>query len=377
MTVQNPHRDPAFRAKLLDSVGQAVMATDPEGRLIYWNGAARQLYGWEADEVVGRLVTEVTPAPESVHEAERIMDDLREGKAWSGEFLVRGKDGRRVPVLVTNTPLMDEEGELVAIVGVSVDLSARRRLERRLQKSQRLEAVRVLAAGVAHDFNNSLTAIRGYADFLREALPPHHPNLADVDGIREAAERATRMTRQLLAFSRQQVLRPQTVDLGQLLDNWGEMIRTLVDSRIHVAIQLPREPVRIWTDPGQIEQVLIELVTNAQDAISGTGSVTVSVDELHPGADDRVRGPEMPPGRYGRLSVRDDGIGMEPEVLDRIFEPFFSTKAPEGGSGLGLSTAYGIVKQSQGFIYADSKPGEGTEVRVYLPISEATDQPEE
>ena len=368
----NPH----FTALLLDAVGQSVMATDPDGKIIFWNRAAEELFGWSRDEVLERPVVEVTPAPELEARAEELMEALRAGESWSGEFTVRRKDGSRFPVLVTDSPVFDGEGRLVAIVGVAVDLTEQRRMERRLQQAQRLEAISALAGGVAHDFNNALTAIRCHADFLMETLENDPRTQEDLQGIRSAVSRAGRLTQHLLAFSRQQVLQPRTVNLSQVLQDWESLIRTVVDSRIQVEIGPPASAVHVRMDPEQMEQVLVELLTNAQDAIPKKGRIRVGVETKSVEREAPDRPPEMPPGEYAVLTVQDDGRGMDGETLERIFEPFFSSKPAWKAAGVGLSTAYGVVKQSGGFIYAESDPGEGTTFRVYLPLEAPTEEVE-
>jgi signal transduction histidine kinase/CheY-like chemotaxis protein len=252
------------------------------------------------------------------------------------------------------------------------DITERRRLEEQLRQAQKMEAVGQLAGGIAHDFNNLLTAILGYANLLIDEIAKEDPLRQDLEEIRSAGERAASLTRQLLAFSRRQMLQPQAVDLNGLIHQLERLLRRLISEDVELVTALTPDIPAIKVDPASIEQVLVNLVVNARDAMSHGGRVTIetSLTELEGGYG--TTHPPVAPGRYVMLSVSDTGQGMDEATQGRIFEPFFTTKEQGKGSGLGLATVYGIVQQSGGSIAVDSKPGSGTSFRVYLPTTEAT-----
>lgn len=365
-----------FRAQLLEAVGQAVIATGMDGTVTYWNKAAERLYGWTAAEAAGKQMTDLTPSSHSLAQGHSIMEALRGGRTWAGEFEVQRKDGSRFPALVTDTPFMDDSGNLVGIVGVSSDLTERKGLEGQLRQAQKMEAIGRLAGGVAHDFNNLLTAINGHARMVLDDLPVESLLANDVRQILSAGDRAAGLTRQLLAFSRKQVLEQRAVEVRRLAGDMEQMLRRLVPERIELVLKTADQPVIARADPGQLGQVLMNLVVNASDAIDAAGRITITVDETTV-TPEHAAGVvwSVRTGRYTQLTVQDTGSGIPVHVMDQIFEPFFTTK-PEGlGTGLGLSTVYGIVKQSGGHVIVDSEPGVGTTFRVLLPV--ATDVPEE
>ncbi|HEY0022237.1 MAG TPA: PAS domain-containing protein [Longimicrobium sp.] len=363
------------QALLLDTVEQAVIATDLEGRITYWNRFAEHLYGWARHEVLGRPVLEVTPSEEAVAEAARVLKALMEGVSWSGQFRVRRKDGTSFLAQVTNTPIPGPSGELVGVVGVSFDITERRELEEQLRQSQKMDAVGQLAGGVAHDFNNLLTVISGTVELLKADLADPTV-LEDIEQIGEAAGRAAGLTRQLLAFSRRQILKPRAVNLTALVGGMLPMLKRLIGEDVELRFKANAAEAQVEADPGQLEQVLLNLVVNARDAIAGThGRVVMETHQAEVGRGDEGLDGALPPGRYAVIAVSDTGMGMPEEVRQRVFEPFFTTKPPGAGTGLGLSTVYGIVRQSEGFIFVDSAPGAGTEVRVYLPLLESAEHP--
>jgi CheY-like chemotaxis protein len=230
-----------------------------------------------------------------------------------------------------------------------------------------MEAVGRLAGGVAHDFNNLLTVIRGRSDLVLARLPAGSPLRAQVDMVRQTADRAAELTRQLLAFSRQQVLAPRVIELGELVATMGAMLRRLIGEHIELAITRPRSPARILADPGQVEQVILNLVVNARDAMPGGGRLSIETAVVEEGEIEAPARAIRGGGRWVRLTVRDTGTGLDKAARAHLFEPFFTTKPVGQGTGLGLATVYGIVEQSGGFIAVDSAPGHGATFRVHLP----------
>jgi len=329
------------------------------------------IYGWRCTEVLGRDILDVVPSEASHREGEAVMELLRGGERWTGQMDVRHLDGSIFPSLVTNAPIRDEHDRLVGVVGVSTNISRVRDLEAQLRQSQKMEALGGLAGGIAHDFNNLLTVIQGHTEMIVQDLSPNSPLKEDMQEIIAATHRATRLTRPLLALSRRQVVEETFLDLGQSLTDIEPLLRRLIPSRIDVKVDLGEEPGTVHADPSQVDQVIMNLVVNAVDAVKGNGEIRLGVDRCTVTPESAANGPwEAAPGRYVRLRVSDTGGGMTPEVAGRVFEPFFTTKPSGQGTGLGLSTVFGIVKQGRGHILLNSEPEEGTTFEILWPLVE-------
>ncbi|MCI0530678.1 MAG: ATP-binding protein, partial [candidate division Zixibacteria bacterium] len=271
---------------------------------------------------------------------------------------------------------ISKDGVIVGARGVIRDITERKQLEQQLQQSQKMEAVGRLAGGIAHDFNNLLTVILGYSEMLASRIPKGDPLHKDVDEVKKSAVRAASLTKQLLAFSRKQVLQPRKLNLNVVVTETEKMLRRLIDENIELATVTSPMLGSVMADPGQIEQVIMNLVVNARDAMDGGGRLTIETANVVLD-DNYVRlNPGSKPGHYAMLAVTDTGCGMDDETLSHLFEPFFTTKAPGKGTGLGLSTVYGIVKQSGGYISAYSEVNKGTTFKVYLPLVSGTAQTE-
>ena len=358
-----------FQAGLLDAVGQAVIATDPDCRIRYMNLAAETLLGCRADDAKGQSIDRLLPGRAAACRPE--SPDLSPPE----EFILNRGDGTVIPLLATASSLTDASGRVVGSVTALVDITERKRTEarlreneERLQQARKLEAIGRLAGGMAHDFNNLLTGIRGFAQFAWDELPEGSPVRADLEQIQRSSDRAASLTRQLLAFGRKQVLCARVLDLNDAVREMDRMLRRLIGADITITLDLAGARCCVNADPGQVEQVLINLALNARDAMPSGGELTIATSLTDLTDADVRRNPfEVRTGPYVLLTVRDTGYGMDSTTLQQIFEPFFTTKPPGQGSGLGLSTAYGIVKQSGGYIFADSAPGAGTAMRVYLP----------
>jgi signal transduction histidine kinase/CheY-like chemotaxis protein len=267
----------------------------------------------------------------------------------------------------TARALYGEDGRAVSFLGVAMDVTARKTLESQLRGAQRMEAIGQLAGGIAHDFNNLLTAILGYAKLLGDALPPDDVRRRDVHGIHEAADRAAGLTRQLLAFSRQQVLQPTAMDLNALVLDTSQMLRRLIGEHIDLVTDLGADLAPVLADKTQLEQVIVNLAVNARDAMTAGGTLAISTANVDLDETYATQHAGARPGSYVMLAVSDTGVGMSEATRRRVFEPFFTTKERGKGTGLGLATVYGIVKQSGGYIWASSEPGRGAAFRVYLP----------
>ncbi len=269
---------------------------------------------------------------------------------------------------VTVDPLFDDGGDFAGAVAILHDVTARHQLEDQLRRSQKMEAVGRLAGGVAHDFNNLLTIIAGYGQMLLDGLKPKDPLRPDLEAIMEAAGRAAALTRQLLTFSRRQIVHPKVVDLNLQVAKMSRMLHQVIGEDIVLATSLKANPSRIKIDPAQLEQVLLNLAVNARDAMPNGGKLTIRTASVAAG-DEPAAGSKALKEHSILLSLTDTGAGMDAETLSHLFEPFYTTKAKGKGTGLGLSTVYGIVKQNGGEISIESNPGRGTAVRIYLPLA--------
>ncbi|HVX65409.1 MAG TPA: ATP-binding protein [Bryobacteraceae bacterium] len=349
-----PHEAVAVGAlqAIIENSPLAIYASDLDGRVASWNHAAEAVFGWTEQEVLGLPVPLSAPAEEVL--------------TGAGTRCCR-KDGTSVELSVWRAPLRDATGAVTGSITLAADVTYRKSLERQLQQSQRMEAVGRLAGGVAHDFNNLLTVITGYAYMLVEDLAGDPACRANAEEILRAVDRASALTKQLLAFGRRQVAQPKVIDVNDLVLNIDKMLRRLIGENIELLTALSPDAGKIHADPAQIEQVLMNLVVNSRDAMPEGGRITVeTANATFDGQQDRNLLP-APPGQYVVLSVLDSGHGMDEETRAHIFEPFFTTKEQGKGTGLGLAQVYGIVKQSGGEIEVVSTPGQGTCIRLFLP----------
>jgi two-component system, cell cycle sensor histidine kinase and response regulator CckA len=309
--------------------------------------------------------------PEDHKTVQTAEEATQRGERFQAEYRVIRKDGRLIWVSDTAV-VVEGSGAHPLMEGIIVDITERKQLEAQLQRAGRMEAIGRLAGGIAHDFNNLLTIIKGYTE-LALKRPRISPELqADVERIEDAAERASTLVRQLLAFSRRQVLQPKLVDLNSIVMGLDKLLRRLMDEGIQMSALPGKNLGTIQADPGQMEQVIMNLVVNARDAMPNGGRLTVETANVELDAAYASEHAPMKPGRYVMLVVSDTGTGMSPETVAHIFEPFYTTKESGRGTGLGLSTVYGIVKQSGGYVWVYSKPGRGSSFKVYLPrVAEA------
>ncbi len=354
-----------------------IAAIFEQGWLAECNQAMARQYGVEHPAELLQVPLRDLLSPEDPKNRDMLRAFIRSGfRLADAESHERDREGHP-KVFLNNLVGIIDRGHLVRAWGTQRDITVQRQLEEEARQSRKLETAGRLAGGIAHDFNNLLTAILGTSEMLLSGLPPGSPERDDVEEIKRAATRAAGLTRQLLAFSRRQVLQPRILDLNQLVHGVETMLRRLIGEHITLGTRMAEDLWRVRADPGQLEQVIVNLCVNARDAMPTGGSLTVETRNLHfPGA---THGPEaiMPAGPYVRLTVTDTGTGMEPQTLGHIFEPFFTTKEPGRGTGLGLATVYGIVKQSGGFIFVDTARGQGSRFRIYLPrVEGAVEGPE-
>jgi PAS domain S-box-containing protein len=347
-------------AMAVEQSGEAVVLFDLAGTAQYVNPAFERITGLRFEEAVG---TRAVPLSEEGGEGGRgseIRNALSMGLSWSGRISTRRKDGVTRELDAVVSTIREKDGNAVGSLAILRDVTAERRMEEELRQSQKMEAVGRLAGGVAHDFNNLLTAITGYAELLAERAGDGTPLRKEVDEILRAAERGSDLTRQLLAFGRKQSLRSRPVEVNGVVSGIEKMLRRLIGEDVELVVSLSPTPAVVMGDPGQLEQVLLNLVVNARDAMPSGGRLAIEVATACP-AGGRGHGESV------LLTVADTGCGMDEETKARIFEPFFTTKEEGKGTGLGLSTVYGIVHQFDGTVEVESSPGRGASFRVELP----------
>lgn len=333
-----------------------------DGIFEYVSPSVQAVLGYSADELIGRHYDVLSGNEDTSEEVRQHTDAaLSSGGTQPPYFaFTRHRDGRMVVVEVTESPVL-RDGVVAGVQGFARDITVRRELETQLLQAQKMEAVGRLAGGIAHDFNNILTAIRGHAELLLAGVEDVTLE-DDIMSICRGAERATSLTRQLLAFSRKQVLRPRPLDLGQVVDGLSSMLERLLGTDVALRTEMAPDLWPVRADPTQIEQVVLNLVMNARDAMQ-RGEITVSMRNVAEA--DAARPAGLPPGEYVELAVADTGHGIDPSALPHVFEPFFTTRADGEGTGLGLATVYGITKQSDGHIFVDTEPG-NTVFRIML-----------
>jgi two-component system, cell cycle sensor histidine kinase and response regulator CckA len=344
----------------------AIETVDTDGRVIMWNPAAEAMFGWRGAEVLGERNPSITPDMEDEYFA--LLAAECQGFEVTGlEMRRRRKDGTFIDVVVSSAPLRDVSGEIRGVVSAISDVTERKRLEQQLLQAQKMDAIGRLAGGVAHDFNNLLTAISAYSELLLSSLDERDPRCLEAQEIRQAAHRGAGLTRQLLSFSRKQVVQPQVVSADSVVSSLANLMRRLIGEDIDLTLITAADDACVKVDPGQLEQVLVNLVVNARDAMPNGGRISLTTSCVEVQSPVIHTNGFVRPGAWVVISVADTGCGMSSEVMSHMFEPFFTTKPPGKGTGLGLSTVYGIVKQSGGHVLAESTVNEGTTFRVYLP----------
>jgi PAS domain S-box-containing protein len=370
--------------ELFDGAPVGYHEIDKEGKINRVNRTELDMLGYTAEEMVGRYVYEFIAgevSPQSVKE--KLAGELPIGAAFERTYVK--KDNTLIPVLIEEKLIKDNEGRIVGIRSTIQDITERKRseeekatLQEQLRQAQKIEAIGRLSGGIAHDFNNILTIISGNAQLSLFDLKQGDPLRENIEEIRRASERAADLTRQLLAFSRKQIMEMQVLDLNFIVQGLDKMLHRLLGEDIDLVTVLPEGIGRVKADPGQIEQVIVNLAVNARDAMIGGGKLTIETGNVELDEGYARKHIAVIPGRYVMLSVSDTGMGMSPEVRERVFEPFFTTKEQGKGTGLGLSTVYGIVKQSGGNIWVYSEPDKGTTFKIYLPrVDEPIEESEE
>ena len=373
-TEESLRRERAYTTHIVTAAPTLICALALDGTTLLVNPAVSRVTGYSQEELIGLNWWRTFHPGDRYAQVERLFHDLERGAVVNYEMPLVTKHGEERVISWSTANRFTAEGELLEFIGIGTDVSPRKAAEEKLQKSeqqlrqaQKMEAVGRLAGGVAHDFNNLLTIITGYSQMLLTRLAPDDPARAELAEIKEAGDRAVALTGQLLAFSRKQVVQPKVLDLNAVVTNLDKMLQRLIGEDILLATALAPSVGRVKADPGQIEQIIMNLAVNARDAMPRGGKLTfetadVELDDTY--ANHMVA---VQPGSYVMLAVSDTGCGMDAETQARIFEPFFTTKEQGKGTGLGLSTVYGIVKQSDGYIWCYSEVGHGTTFKIYLP----------
>lgn len=365
-----------LQSAALEAAANAIVITDRQGTMVWVNEAFSKVTGFAKNEVIGKN-------PRILHSGNHdkvfyadLWATIASGKVWSGEIANRRKDGTLYTEEMTITPVRSDGTEISHFVAIKQDITDRKLLERQLQQAQKMEAIGRLAGGVAHDFNNMLGVITGYCELLGLRNGLDKDVLRQVEEIDGAAKRAAGLTQQLLAFSRKQVLQPRILDLNEVLQKLNNMLRRLIGDDVDLIVRCaPSSDLRVRADQNQIEQIVMNLAVNARDAMPRGGKLIIETDACELDQSYALSHRPVLPGPYVRLTVSDTGCGMNKETLSHVFEPFFTTKEAGKGTGLGLSIVYGIVKQSEGYIWAYSEPGQGTSFKIYLPRKSAAVNP--
>jgi two-component system cell cycle sensor histidine kinase/response regulator CckA len=345
----------------------SIVITDPHGVIEYVNSKFCAISGYTREEAIGLKPSVLKSGEQSDEYYAEMWRTITLGETWKGEFHNKRKDGTLYWEEATIGPITSETGEITSFIAFKQDITEQKDLQLRLLQSQRLEAIGQLAGGIAHDFNNLLTVINGYSALLMESIGEDDTLRGDLQQIVAAGERAGTLTHQLLAFSRKQVIRPATLSLNTLVTDITSMLRRLVGEHVVLRTNLADDLRETRVDPVQMNQIIMNLVVNSRDALPDGGEVTLSTQNFQIDDSFSARHLGASPGMYCLLTVSDNGVGMDPLTREHAFEPFFTTKGIGEGTGLGLSTVYGIVKQHDGYVWLYSEEGQGTTVRVYLP----------
>ena len=371
---QKIEKEAKLLAHAVKSISESICITDMQGKIIFVNESFLNTYGYSKDEVIGQPITLFYSGNNAKELFEEIFVQTKKG-GWKGELFQKKKDGTEFPVLLSTSLIRNEKNKEFAMIFVSSDISELRELEEQFRQTQKMEAIGRLAGGIAHDFNNLLTVINGYSELMLMRLKKDDPIYQQLNQISLAGRRAESLTRQLLAFSRKQVLQPVVLDIKRIIEDMNKMLHRLISENIELHTILEPNLCHIKADPSQIEQVVLNLVINARDAMPMGGKITIEAKNIVFKQSFYWEDLEIRSGKYLMLSISDTGTGMDAETKKRIFEPFFTTKKEGKGTGLGLATVYGIVKQSGGFVNVYSEKGIGSTFKLYFPCVKEPAEP--
>lgn len=356
------------QAALLDKARDAIIVCDLERRIVFWNQGAEGIYGWPAAEAVGKDIWKLLFGGNPPPQVEEMTRSLEERGEWMGELQEVTRDGRTVIVRARSTIIRDDDGKPKSLLTIHTDITEHKQLEEQFLRAQRLESLGVLVSGIAHDLNNTLVPIMIGVEIL-ETEPLSEDAASMVRTMGNSARRSAEMIRQMLVFARGGEANKVHVQPARLLKEMGKVITDTFPKSIYCRVNLGKDLHPIYCIPTQMHQVLMNLCVNARDAMPDRGTLTLAAENILLGADDAARPAGAIPGQYVCISVRDTGVGMTPEQMGKLFQPFFTTKAPGKGTGLGLSTCQSIVKKHDGFIAVQSQLNSGSEFKVYLPAA--------
>lgn len=351
----------------IEAAANGILITDADGRIQWVNAAFSAMTGYSREEVMGQYPRLLKSGHHDVAFYEQMWTTILHGQVWRGTLVNRRKDGSLYTERMTITPLRRADGSIARFIAIKEDVTEAESLREQLSQAARIESLSRLAGGVAHDFNNLLQTILGYLELVTERCPENDPRRADLETIRSAARQAADLTRRLLAFSRRQIIEPRPTDLNELLHGLVDLIRRVIGEQIHVELHLDPMLAQVMVDPGQIETVVMNLVANARDAMPHGGRLIISTRAVTFQEQDVAIFADARPGAFACLSISDTGPGIPEEVRRHMFEPFFSAKGGGRGTGLGLATVYGIVRQHGGWMHVYSEPAQGACFRIYLP----------
>jgi two-component system, cell cycle sensor histidine kinase and response regulator CckA len=351
-----------------ENAADMIAVVNVDGRRAYNSPSYQRLLGYSPEELQGTLAFEQIHPDDRTKVIEAAEQAKTSGVGRRVEYRMRHKDGNWIALESTASVVRDGKGQIQKLVIVNRDITERKQLEQQLQLAQKIEAIGRLSGGIAHDFNNLLGVIIGYTEAVQKRMQPDDRFREAIDEIQRAAKRAASLTQQLLAFSRKQVLEPEILDLNVVVRDVEKMLGRLIGEHIELVLALSESVGMVKADRTQIEQVILNLAVNARDAMPDGGTLSIETSDVELSERSPLRPRYMLPGPYVLLKVRDTGCGMNPDVQAHIFEPFFTTKEKGKGTGLGLATVYGVIKQSGGYILVESELGKGTAFKIYLPL---------
>jgi len=357
----------------IEQATESIVITETNGYITYCNPAVSRTSGYDKDELIGQHTRIFKSGKQNLEFYKNLWDIITNGRTWSGHLINKRKEGQFYHEEAVISPIHSPLGEIIGYVALKRDVTREVELEEQILQSQKLETLGILAGGIAHDFNNLLTLINGYSEFIMDRSGPGDPFYKQIQHINNAGHRAARLTSQLLAFSRKQVIEPQILDLHTEIDGIRKILQRIIGEDIQFEVHMNAVNPYIKMDPGQLEQIIMNISVNARDAMQNGGVFTIATSDVSSGDAEMAQFIGVQPGNYIRFSFSDTGVGMDREIQKKIFEPFFTTKGVGKGTGLGLAMVYGIVMQNNGQIGVVSKPGAGTTFHIYLPKIEETD----